>query len=249
MPTYNQPAEGDDAYLAEMRRLRARVEALERANPLRNAAISDGGQLIIRGTNGDAMVLLGRYDVPGYEAPDGHKQMTVAFWRDTGEIAFELVDAEPTIDGFQQYWSLFDRAGNRTVSDDATSGQGLARPYLPVVFYDYPAYPTQTTTSTTFETLQRASAAVKQHPRIQVGVLVRSDPGTTGQVRLWDATHGVQVGSTISIGEDDYQGYNIGPVALTGDHMEGVDLDVQARVTSGPGSIGVRVTTAYGVQS
>lgn len=244
-----QYANPDDPLWDEIRKLRDRIKQLETAAPLRNAAISDGGQLIVRGTEGNAIVLLGRYDVPGYEKPDGHKQMVVGIWRDTGELAFEMIDAEPTIDGFQQYWALLDRSGNRVVSDDATSGQGLARPYLPAVFYDYPAAPTQTTSSAAFATLQRASGFIKQHPRIQVGVLVLTDAGTTGQVRLWDATNGVQIGSTISVGAGVFQGYNIGPAPISGAHMDGIDLDIQARVLSGPGSIGVQATTAYGIQS
>ena len=169
--------------------------------------------------------------------------------RSTGEIALSLEDPLPAVDGFHQYLALWDRAGNVIMGDDTTSGQGLARPYVPIPFYPYPAAPIQTTTSGSFTTLMRAAAAFHQHPRVQVGVLVQSSASTTGEVRLYDSTNGVQVGPTLTIPGGDFSNYMLGPAALGGNHMDTLDLDVQARRLTGAGTIGVQVTTAYGVQS
>lgn len=239
----------DDALMRRLRELEDRIRQLETAAPLRNATISDGGQLRVNGVGGNALVLMGRNDTPGSEAPDGHKQMVFLIWRETGEAAFQMSDPEPGIDGFNQFWALFDLAGNRVVGDDANSGQGLARPYIPTPFYNYPAPPSQTTSSGSWTTLQRAAGYIKQHPRIQVGYVVQTAAGTTGEVRLWDETHGEQVGVSHAIGAGVFENRNLGPADLTGAHMDGIDLDIQARVISGPGSIGVQVTTAYGIQS
>jgi len=239
----------EPALLAELAKLRRRIEQLERAAPLRNATISDGGQLIVKGVDGNTLVLMGRSDVESYKAPDGHKQMVFMVSRENGEPAFAMFDPLPAVDGFHQYWALYDRLGNVVVGDDTTSGQGLARPYLPIPFYDWIDVPSQTTTSGSWTTLQRAAAWPKQHPRIQVGLVAQTGGGTTGEVRLWDATNGVQLGSTITLAAAEYSAHNIGPVTVGGTHMQTIDIDIQARRLTGASTIGARVTTAFGVQS
>lgn len=243
------PDPNNDQLMANIRDLERRIKSLETSAPQRSMSISDGGQMIVRGRDGKTLVLLGRIDNPARNAPDGKPQMGFYLFRSTGEIALSVEDALPTVDGFQQYLALWDRSGNIIAGDDTTSGQGLARPWLPVPFYDYPAEPTQTTTSTSFTTLQRAAAYPKQLPQITVGVVVETSAGTTGEVRLFDTTHGAVVGSVLSIPANTFAGYNIGPAPIGGNHMDGLDLDIQARRTGGTGTVGVRVVTAYGVQS
>lgn len=238
-----------DPLMEEIRALRRRVAALETAAPLRSASISDGGRLAIKSRDGVDQIILGRTDDPSRRAPDGNPQMVFYLYRSTGEPALTLEDAAPAVDGFQQYLAIWDRAGNIIASDDTTSGQGLARPYLPVPFYPYLNPPAITTTAATFTTLMRSAAHAKQHPRIQVGVTVFADPGTTGEVRLWDATHGVRIGSILTIPANSWADYNIGPATLGGSHVDTIDLDIQARRIGGAGTIGVQVIGAFAVQS
>lgn len=249
MGQYATPGDDTSQFLAELADLKRRIKDLETAAPLRNASISDGGQLVIKGVNGNTMVRLGRSDDPSLVAPDGHKQMVVQMFRDTGEGAFVIADPLPGVGGFHQFWALFDLQNNIVASDDATSGQGLARPSLPVPFYDYTGAPPVTTTSATFATLQRSGKFIKHHPRLQAQLLVASGASTTGEVRLWDATHGVQIGATVSLAAGVFTFVDIGPAAVTGAHMEQVDIDVQARRITGAGTIGAQVFGAYGVQS
>jgi hypothetical protein len=238
-----------DALLTELAELRRRIASLETAAPLRNASISDGGQLVIKGRAGQTLVLLGRSDDETLNAPDGQAQMLLQVFRTDGTKAFAMWDPAPAVDGFNQFVAMYDRAGNNIFSDDTTSGVGLAKPYLPVPFYDYPAVPTQTTTSATFTTLQRAAAHVKQHPRIQVGLLILTSADTTGEVRLWDSTNNVRIGSTLTIAANTFGANNIGPDYLLGAHMDTLDLDIQARRTGGTGTIGVRAIGGFAVQS
>ena len=245
MGTYNTP----DDLLERIRRLEAKVDELTRAAPIRNASISDGGRLQVKGVTGRSLVAMGRSDDPTLVAPDGHKQMAVFINRETGEPAFAMYDPLPNSDGFHQFWALYDRAGNVLVGDDTTSGQGLARPYVPFTFNDYAPVPTNSTTSGSFVTVCRAAAVTKQHPQIKAGLTAVTSATTTGEVRLWDATHSVQLGATISLPAGTYQDFSIGPVPLTGAHMDTVDIDIQARRLTGTGTVAVRGTSGYGVQS
>lgn len=243
------PGSDQDLLMAEIRALQRRLQALESAAPLRNASISDGGRLEVKGRDGTAQIILGRTDDPTRNAPDGNPQMVFYVYRSTGEIALSMEDGAPAVDGFQQYLAIWDRSGAIIAGDDTTSGQGLARPYLPIPFYPYLDPPAITTTASTFTTLMRSAAHAKQHPRIQVGVTVQTGSGTTGEVRLWNRTSGVAIGSTLTIPANSWADYNIGPAALGGAHMDTIDLDIQARRTGGAGTIGVQVIGAFAVQS
>ncbi len=241
------PGSDRDPLFERIRILEQRIKALETAAPLRNASISDGGALIVKDRDGETLIRIGRSDDPALNAPDGNPQMLFQLYRSTGEVAFEVIDPLPAVDGFQQFVAIRDRAGNAIVADDTTSGQGLSRPFVPVPFADYDV-PAVTTTSGTFTTLQRASI-YKQHPRLIVHVLVQTSSGTSGEVRLWNATAGEQIGATEVIATNVYVQTFIGPGAVNGDHEAPLDIDVQARRTAGAGTIGTRVLTAWGYPS
>lgn len=245
------PGSDRDPLYEEIRALRARVQALETAAPLRNASISDGGQLVVKDRDGETLLLIGRSDDPTLNAPDGRPQMLFQLYRSSGEVAFEVFDPLPSVDGFQQFVAIRDRAGNAVVADDTTSGQGLSRPFIPIPFGEYIEYPTSTTTSATFVTMQRASI-YKQHPKLLVRLLAQaSAAGTTGEVRLWNSTTGEQIGTTLTVGSGAYIETFIGGSdgVVNGAHEDILDIDVQARRTAGAGTIGTRVLTAWGYPS
>ena len=139
---------------------------------------------------------------------------------------------------------IYDSQGNVVAAGGAS---GLSRPYLPVWFRDAVNPPTATTSLTTWTTLQTAPGYIKQHPRISLTALVSTSIGTTGEIRLWDSTNGVQIGATVTVEDGVLATYTIGPAAAFGEHMTEVDLAVQGRVVSGSGSIGIAVRRAYGV--
>lgn len=246
MGQYAPPSDRDQLH-EEIRALTRRVQALETAAPLRNATISDGGQLLVRDRDGENLILIGRSDDPTLNAPDGNPQMLFQLFRSTGEVALEMFDPLPAVDGFQQFLAIRDRAGNAIVSDDTTSGQGLARPFIPIPFGDY-VVPTVTTTSGTFSTNHRASI-YKQHPYLIVTLIVQTPSGTAGEVRVWNATAGEQIGSTLAVASNTYQQVIIGPGVVNGDHEAPLDIDIQARRTSGAGTVGTCVLTAWGYPS
>lgn len=241
----------ENRFLRRISQLEARIRALETAAPLRNASISDGGVLIVKDRDGETLIRMGRSDDPALNAPDGNPQMLFQLYRSTGEVAFEVIDPLPAVDGFQQFVAIRDRAGNAIVSDDTTSGQGLSRPFIGIPFGEYIQAPTSTTTSGSFVTMQRATI-YKQHPKLIVKLLAQaSAAGTTGEVRLWNSTAGEQVGSTLSVGSGAYIEAFIGGAdgVVNGAHEDLLDIDVQARRTAGAGTIGTRVLTAWGYPS
>lgn len=243
------PGSDRDLLMEEIRQLKKRLAALETAAPLRNASISDGGQLVVKDRDGETLILIGRSDDPELNAPDGNPQMLFQLFRSTGEVALEMFDPLPQVDGFQQFLAIRDRVGNAIVADDTTSGQGLSRPFIGIPFGEYIQAPTSTTTSGSFVTMQRATI-YKQHPRLLVKLLAQaSAAGTTGEVRLWNSTTGEQIGSTMTVGSGAFIEGFLGPGAVSGAHEDPLDIDVQARRTAGAGTIGTRVLTAWGYPS
>lgn len=224
------------------------VAKYARSDPLRNASIPAGGRLIVKHPDGRWLMLMGSYN--GSEAkflmPDGSQQPMALIWRADGTLAFGMYDPDPS-NGFQQFWSLWDRQGNIVVSDDTNSGQGIARPYLPAAFYpardaDFPK-----TAATSFETVWRAYVD-KQQPRLFVSAWGTTDTaGTTGEVRVM--VNNVQLGATQAAGNASVNGYNFGPAAVAGAFGETLAVEIQARRTAGTGSVQVGAAWVEGRQS
>lgn len=185
------------------------------------------------------------FRVGANELSDGTPVHATVIRRPTGRLAFWTYGADTGIsDGF---WALYDLAENVIFSDDVESGQGIARPWLPINFApsDYTVWPgtNQATFTSIWET-----AISRQQPKIVVTLLATTDvSGTTGEVRL--TCNGTQLGSTISVAF--LQAYHdIGPIALpAGNFGDEIDLKVEARVTAGTGLVRASVTKAYTRQS
>lgn len=227
------------------------VGKLLRSGLLRNASISEGG-LTIRGgflkLRAPGAVDDTFYVGPvGPAAPDGTLQPGMIWRRNDGSKLFSLADGNPNQDGYFQHFDYFDRAGNPIFSEDATSGQGLARPYLAIPLYpglgvtSLPA----STTSTSFTPLWIARAP-KQQPRLAVGFLANAPSGTTAEVRL-------TVGSQVVAGPSVVTGGSLADVTLTGTvdgaHMSEMRINLEARLTSGNGPVTVYPVRCEGRQS
>lgn len=255
---------GVPADLKEQIRNMIRQEVAEtfRSAPLRNASISGGKGLTVRGEGG-ITIDGGRLRVtglPGVEPgatgastvymggitpamPDGTLQPGIIFRREDGTIALALYDPTPSADspgGFQQFLALFDREQNIVLSDDTYSGQGLARPYVPTVLHRARYADWVTTTSTSFETLFHG-VLNKQHPNLLLQLQASNDTaGATGEVRVLvnDVPWGAAQATEFLIRTRTF-----GSAPVDGEHMESLVVKVQARVASGTG--GVRVEPVY----
>jgi hypothetical protein len=179
--------------------------------------------------------------------PDGTYQPGFILRREDGSLAAALFDPAPAADGYHQFFALYDRGGNIIVSDDTTSGQGLARPFVGSSFYrtrfaDF----TAASTAAAFETLF-TSIMSKQHPNLEVGYRASMDTtATTGEVRVM--VNGVQHGATTTEGFGVASRYT-GSLPVAGTHMSNLVVEIQARRTSATGVLRVEPLYCMGRQS
>lgn len=205
--------------------------------------INDLGALRLVDNDGQTIFYVGPL---GETRPDGEPQPGIAFFRDDGSFAFALYDNDIASGGYQQFWSFWDRQVNIVMSDDADSGQGLARPYIPGGFYRDRFADWLGVAGTTFETVYKATI-FKQHPKLVVGHRSSMDTGgATGEIRV--LVNGSLFGTVQSIGFGLGSAL-VGPLAVPGGHMSAVTVEIQARRTAGTGSARVEPYTLYGVQS
>jgi hypothetical protein len=254
MPIIPFPAHDQGVQL--VKEINRRIRNLENASPMQAGVQITNGGLTMKGGGAfqildaitqNIVTFIGKVSIPD---GSGRTQMASFFSRDDGTVALALADLGTVLGHLhQQALQWFDRSGNTVVSDDTVSGQGLARPYIPLgVWADYLSFPTATTTSPTFVSLQ-ALFGYKQHPKLNIAVTVHSsDSSTTGEVQVVDQDGNV-LGGVQTVAGGEYQIVSIGPVALAGAHEQSIQLNIQARVTAGSGTIGVRGLQAVGVAS
>jgi hypothetical protein len=163
--------------------------------------------------------------------------------RPNGARALDMYGGE-TLPGFIAIW---DMADNIIVSDDAESGQGLARPYIPHTFVETSKLTSPTTMVTTSSwTSVHTIQGIMQHPKIRLGGSFVGLGGDTGRIRLvsngiafW--TSGV-LGSTTWVDETiAHHDYNF---------MTKFTYDIQVMRASGSSSgVGFTPTFVIGRQS
>lgn len=239
----------DDNLVQQLADLRRRVADLESGNRIGATSIDKGS---LRVTSGQFTV----GTVPQlYFGPVVQGTATSTGWifrRADATIVFALQGGSDD----DQYWAFYDNFENVIISDDAYRNQGLARPYIPIVFAENSTFAFNVnTTSPTFVGLWNARYT-KQHPRVRVECLTRpSDVTTAGELRLFNLTTGVQIGEIVTVPAGVFTTYILGPddvnprAGIAGAHMSTQEIEVQARVTAGAGNIGVKIYAAYGEQS
>lgn len=245
------PIPGD--FFERVRRIaQEEVARFFRSGPLRNSSITDGG-LTIRGgflrliSGAVSLFYVGPY---GPAAPDGTPQQGMQLRRADGTAALTMYDAFPGEDGtFNQALTWWDRRQNQVFADDTDSGEGLARPYLPAVFYPGRFGDYLSTTSGSFETIWRAEMP-KQHPRLRVAASGATDAaGTAGEMRC--LVEGQPFGDTVTgLNSGTFTAGVWGPAFMDElAHMSTVHVEIQARRTAGTGAVRIAPLMAQGMQS
>ncbi|MFC6090882.1 hypothetical protein [Saccharothrix lopnurensis] len=212
-----------------IRTLERRLEAVE-GRTHRNVVIPEGG---VRITNDGELIVQtasGAYTFYLIQGGDGQREFGVT--RDNGSFVIRTF----SVVGGAQAWALHDNGNGIVVSDDAASGQGLARPALtwPTRRVRFDSLPN--TDSTTFDPVLDTAFAYKSHPRAFAQVVhCVTTSGTTGEARLM--LDGVQVGTTIPVAFS--VGFaNVGPFDVPGTHMSQHRLVLECRRTGGTGRVG-----------
>lgn len=149
--------------------------------------VTDGGEFRVMHPSGSALVAV-------FQHASGKYQISIR--RDDSTAAFQI----RTHSNGEQFWALWDRESRILVSDDAESGKGLARPWLPVMLY--PRFPAPDGISyrhidasliTSEDTLWEGRASIS-HPKITVdGVWGQGSGSNTSSYRL--EINGTTVGS------------------------------------------------------
>lgn len=228
----NQPED----LLTRIKDLERRVSELQRGQTQHGSVLSQGS-FEVKTPDGHTIMKCGQfvyYDEVVYG---------MAVFRHDGTTQFWSYDS-PSGGGFTSFW---DEAQNILFSSDTVSGQGLARPYIPlrVMPYSEVLGAAPVTVSATFERLHRIHGE-KQHPKIKLQIITRSAADTTGEVQL--AIGGVNISDviTVPLGDNTYRGM-IGVVP--GGFLSELFIDVEARRTAGTGNVSVAVAYADGRQS
>lgn len=107
--------------------LEARLRALEQKP---NTGL---GRMSVLDPDGTAAIFVGP-DPDGDVRPDGQPAWVTRMQRNGGQLMFKTNNTSGTVDGsYRQYWAWIDSEGTTVLSDDAKTGKGLARPWIPVV--------------------------------------------------------------------------------------------------------------------
>ncbi|MEU5872495.1 hypothetical protein AB0A73_13185 [Glycomyces sp. NPDC047369] len=239
--------------------LERQVRELQAGRRLEAATIGAGG-LTVKGTGGITVEGGGDLNVKGGELrvgdEDGQTQVYVGpltyggvpagtgwtFRRFNGQPVFTLEGSDPE----HQFLAVRDAQGNIVFGDDTVSGQGLARPWLPVPWSgaDYTQWPG--TTSASFTSVLETTIP-RQQPKLYVRIRHTADAsGTTGELRLMFG--GTQLGATVSVG------FTVSYAELTvdlppGTFGETMNLAVEGRRTAGTGAVRATVTASWTQQS
>lgn len=245
MGQVNQPSN----VLDQIRDLRRELAEIRKAIGLTSATIQRGGLTFLQ----DAFLRM--VDDNGveilYAGPDSEGRQIVRLRREGGgEVLYTY-----TIANGQQFWALTDRTGRILISDDAETGAGLARPWLPIVLYprfqpDGPpaspfGYANLPVTNLVGETIMWETFASISHPKIAiVGIWGQASGANTGTFRL--KIQGTTVGSwTTGPLEFSFKGpFDVTP--FIGQDQAIIDVTLSG---SGTGNIACQVAGCYLRQS
>ena len=152
--------------------------------------------------------------------------------RDDGTVAFEI----GTTGAGDQFWAGWDRAANIVLSDDATAGQGLARPWLPHPTINVLSTEIPTTSSASYIATQSTGQVITQQPYVELEALVLSTGTGVGNARF--TCNGSPIGSVIPISSGLFAWQTIQTVALPGNYNDRVRLELEVQRTNGAGAVG-----------
>jgi hypothetical protein len=193
-------------------------------------------------STGNDGVYIGRYSLGGQDY-DG----VIIYDRDN---VFSFVSQSRVSDGYR-YTALYDKQANIVVSNDAGSGEGLARPWLEHSFVntaELVSPPTSRQNSTTTDAAVVSALVPVQHSYLNLRAYVYNPGGGSNQVKVKDVTNGVDLFA------QTYAGTNYGFINETfafssADFGDDIQLDVTIRRTSGAGAVGITVLGLVGVQT
>jgi hypothetical protein len=146
MGNIGDAAFSDGDIMRRLRTLEQHVRELNAGRRLENATVGAGG-VTVKGTGGVTLTDGGDLTVEGggditvegggefrviHESGDN---LLAVHRGSSGQYIGNIALSVQTHSNGEQFWAFWDNEQNVVVSDDAQSGKGLARPWLPVVLY------------------------------------------------------------------------------------------------------------------
>lgn len=215
-----------------------------------SVTISEGG-LKVRGrggitvedSDGDTTLNIGLWGPP-FDRPDGSPQPVTSLNDDRGNARFQIIDYNPHDGAYRQQIAMYDYSSNLIFADDVDSGQGLARPYIPVPFSRVNGGWFEGS-SGTFARVWEANVP-KQQPKLHVRMLTGvTSAGTVGEYRV------VIGGNPVTTWQQTFDGVVVDDldVDIPGQHMDIVQIGIEYRRVSGTGNVRCHVTDMWQRQS
>jgi len=153
--------------------------------------------------------------------------------RNDGSIAFDVGE----LDTGESFAYFTDASGNVILSEDAVSGLGLARPWIPITFVPVRAEVMPMMTGATFVATAASTDVFQiQQAKLRVQSVVLTSGGAAGEIRY--TINGVPTGAVEVIGVNQYTYTTIQDLDLTGVFGQSIYVTVECRVTNGIGSCG-----------
>lgn len=234
--------------ISQIAQLQERVKNLEKVQRIGNTSVDAGkivinnGAIVVQHANGAELFRTGREGIGASFIDDVY---VTRVRRNDDSEAFVVYDDDTSAD-IPGALLMYDRVGNIIFSEDYVTGNGLGRPYLSHSFATTSEHitPTVLTGSGSFDPLWTLTGEI-QHSNIRLNVLIQADVGTTGEIRLYNPTSGLEIIPTeaISSGENAYR-YMQGPIL--DNYGEPYQYDLEVRVASGSGDIRVLLVYVMG---
>ena len=229
-----------------IRDLRRDMQQLRASRRLESAAIGTGG-LVITGdgylkvldTDGSILFQIGLIS----PHPDGSPQRGVLISREDGTAALSVA-AVTSHPGDPQGIVVRDARGTVLLAEDVTAG-GLARPWLNIPMYPARSADLRQSTSGTYETVWRGVTDI-HNPRLTVSGWSVTAGGTTGNVQV--LVNGALFGAPVAVSTSLTQ-FTVGPLTHGLPIGSDVTVEIQAQMTSGAGPVSVGVDHVRGEQS
>lgn len=183
--------------ISRIQRMENEIRDLRRLVGVKSGKISnavldlrDNSRLQIVDAGGDLIAKLGSL---GYSYDDGAPQQGVELRFEDGSAALTVWNPFAHTTADRQYVALWN-GGAVIVSSDATSGFGLARPWLPIAFQRADVASWASTTSAAYVALVE-SWTHQQHPWFEARIAVSGNSGSTGDARI--LVDGVPIGDPV----------------------------------------------------
>lgn len=252
MPPKDLVPKGPDWISRKVADLERQITELRSARKAQATGVSKGGITLTEDSFIRMVTDLGVEAV--YFGPDDNGRQIFRLRREQDRGIFATGSA-----GGRDFWALFDNTNHIIMSDDATTGRGMARPWLPVVLN--PRFtPTDNTADTVWQYRRIAVSALASEQTLWDGRATISHPyimlqGTWGQATGTNScTYRLLVGSE-EVGTWSTSGAGLlldwlGPFAISDDLINDDHVRVQIVAQgSGTGTVAAEVNEIYLRQS